>query len=63
MGATSPGAINPTAIRGTLGLALAMGMGRFFYTPVLPLMVAALHWSSAPGAWIATLNYVGYFIG
>ncbi|MCF2570843.1 YbfB/YjiJ family MFS transporter [Brevibacterium sp. UCMA 11754] len=40
-----------------------MGMGRFFYTPVLPLMVAALHWSSAPGAWIATLNYVGYFIG
>ena len=40
-----------------------MGMGRFFYTPALPLMVAALHWSSAPGAWIATLNYVGYFIG
>lgn len=55
--------INPAAIRGTLGLALAMGMGRFFYTPVLPLMVAALHWSSAPGAWIATANYVGYFIG
>ncbi len=63
MGANSPGTTNTTAIRGTLGLALAMGMGRFFYTPVLPLMVAALHWSSAPGAWIATLNYVGYFIG
>nr|WP_245162022.1 YbfB/YjiJ family MFS transporter [Brevibacterium marinum] len=42
---------------------MAMGMGRFFYTPVLPLMVVALHWTSAPGAWIATLNYVGYFIG
>ncbi len=38
-------------------------MGRFFYTPALPLMVAALHRGSAPGAWIATLNYVGYFIG
>jgi MFS family permease len=50
-------------VRGNLGLAVAMGMGRFFYTPALPLMVAALHWSSAPGAWIATLNYVGYFIG
>ncbi|TGD31061.1 YbfB/YjiJ family MFS transporter [Brevibacterium sp. S22] len=44
-------------------MSVAMGMGRFFYTPALPLMVAALHWSSAPGAWIATLNYVGYFIG
>lgn len=52
-----------TPIRGALGMSVAMGMGRFFYTPALPLMVAALHWSSAPGAWIATLNYVGYFIG
>ncbi|WP_167193805.1 YbfB/YjiJ family MFS transporter [Brevibacterium pigmentatum] len=52
-----------TPVRGALGLSVAMGMGRFFYTPALPLMVAALHWSSAPGAWIATLNYVGYFIG
>ncbi|MGR6090098.1 YbfB/YjiJ family MFS transporter [Brevibacterium sp. CSND-B09] len=52
-----------TPARGALGLSVAMGMGRFFYTPALPLMVAALHWGSAPGAWIATLNYVGYFIG
>jgi MFS family permease len=52
-----------TPVRGTLGLSVAMGLGRFFYTPALPLMVAALHWSSQPGAWIATLNYVGYFIG
>ncbi|PCC52739.1 YbfB/YjiJ family MFS transporter [Brevibacterium aurantiacum] len=52
-----------TPVRGALGLSVAMGMGRFFYTPALPLMVAALYWSSAPGAWIATLNYVGYFIG
>src|SRR5699024_679194 len=42
---------------------VAMGMGRFFYTPALPLMVAALHWGAGPGSWIATLNYVGYFIG
>ncbi|PCC18692.1 YbfB/YjiJ family MFS transporter [Brevibacterium aurantiacum] len=52
-----------TPVRGALGLSVAMGMGRFFYTPALPLMVTALYWSSAPGAWIATLNYVGYFIG
>ena len=58
-----PSSSSLTPIRGALGLSVAMGMGRFFYTPALPLMVAALHWSSAPGAWIATLNYVGYFIG
>lgn len=63
MGFTADNTVNPTAFRGTLGLALAMGMGRFFYTPALPLMVAALHLGTAPGAWIATLNYVGYFIG
>src|SRR5699024_5641404 len=35
----------------------------FFYTPALPLMVAALNWGAGPGSWIATLNYIGYFIG
>ena len=53
MGSTT-GDHQPHRLPRTLGLALAMGMGRFFYTPALPLMVAALHWSSAPGAWIAT---------
>src|SRR5699024_9369190 len=33
------------------------------YTPALPLMVAALSWGAGPGSWIATLNYIGYFIG
>lgn len=51
-----------TPIRGALDMSVAMGMGRFFYSPTLSLMVAALQWSSAPGAWIATLNHVGYFI-
>jgi MFS family permease len=52
-----------TPLRGGLGLSVAMGMGRFFYTPALPLMVAALNWGAGPGSWIATLNYIGYFIG
>src|SRR5699024_800136 len=52
-----------TPLRGGLGLSVAMGMGRFFYTPALPLMVTALNWGAGPGSWIATLNYIGYFIG
>ena len=50
-------------VRGTAGLAVAMGLGRFFYTPVLPLMVGALSWSGQAGAWVATANYLGYFAG
>lgn len=53
------GSTGPVVLLGALGMALAMGMGGFFYTPALPLMVAALHWGPAPGTRIATMNYVG----
>mgnify|MGYP001941705397 FL=1 len=49
--------------RGTASLAVAMGLGRFFYTPILPLMVGSLGWSGQSSAWIATSNYAGYFVG
>ncbi|AEX42065.1 hypothetical protein AY547_01360 [Corynebacterium diphtheriae bv. gravis] len=49
--------------RGTAGLAVAMGLGRFFCTPILPLMVGSLGWSGQSSAWIATSNYTGYFAG
>lgn len=52
-----------TAFRGTLGLSVAMGIGRFFYTPVLPLMILALTWSGGQSAAVATSNYIGYLIG
>ncbi|WCZ35604.1 YbfB/YjiJ family MFS transporter [Corynebacterium heidelbergense] len=55
--------VEPRGLQGTLGLAVAMGIGRFFYTPVLPLMIAALHWTSSDSAWTATANYVGYLLG
>lgn len=59
----APAGSPAVVLRGTLGLAVAMGLGRFFYTPVLPLMVAALNWGTGPSAWIATANYAGYFLG
>lgn len=52
-----------SSIQGTLGLAVAMGIGRFFYTPLLPLMAAALNWSSSTSSWIAVANYLGYLFG
>ena len=44
-------------------LAMSMGIGRFAYTPILPLMHAQAGLSAAGGSALATANYVGYLAG
>ncbi|MEV6240498.1 YbfB/YjiJ family MFS transporter [Lentzea sp. NPDC051838] len=44
-------------------LAAAMGIGRFVYTPILPLMTAQAGLSATGAASLATANYLGYFVG
>ncbi|MGB7542735.1 MAG: YbfB/YjiJ family MFS transporter [Burkholderiales bacterium] len=46
-----------------LTLAVAMGIGRFAFTPVLPMMQKDAGLSLAAGGWLASANYVGYFVG
>src|SRR5690348_5017865 len=48
---------------GLLGLASAMGIGRFSLTPILPLMQRDLGTTLAQGGWFAGANYLGYLIG
>jgi MFS family permease len=48
---------------GLVGLAVAMGIGRFAFTPLLPLMQQDAGVSLVQGSWLATANYVGYFVG
>ena len=48
---------------GLAGLAAAMGIGRFAFTPLFPLMQEQFGISLAQGAWLATANYIGYFVG
>ncbi|MBQ0138029.1 MAG: YbfB/YjiJ family MFS transporter [Kurthia sp.] len=46
-----------------LFLAIAMGIGRFSFTPMLPFLRQAEGLSVQTGSWIATGNYIGYLIG
>lgn len=52
-----------TVVRAAAGLAAAMGVGRFVYTPLLPLMQEQTAVSHSDTALVATANYLGYFLG
>lgn len=46
-----------------IGLAVALGVGRFAFTPLLPLMLADGSIGLKAGSWLASANYGGYFVG
>ena len=46
-----------------LSLAVAMGIGRFAFTPLLPMMLHDGLVNLGGGSWLATANYLGYWIG
>ncbi len=50
-------------IGGILGMIVAMGIGRFAFTPILPLMQRDLGMSNTLAGWLAGLNYLGYLGG
>src|ERR1700733_3982035 len=58
-------AVSPigVALSGLLILAVAMGIGRFAFTPLLPMMEKDAGVSIALGGWLAAANYLGYLLG
>ena len=48
---------------GILSFTVCMGIGRFFYTPLLPLMQMQVGLGSDVAGLIASVNFVGYLVG
>jgi len=48
---------------GICALILTVGLARFAYTPMLPIMRSEAGLSDLAGGWLATFNYAGYITG
>lgn len=58
-----PPSARRAAVIGLIGLAAAMGIGRFAFTPLLPLMQAQDGLLLVQGSYLASANYGGYLLG
>jgi len=59
----APGDARRAALACMAALAVALGVGRFAFTPLLPLMLHGGELDIKHGGWLASLNYAGYFLG
>lgn len=48
---------------GAIALAIGLGIGRFAFTPLLPMMQADAGVTILSGSWLAAANYAGYLVG
>ena len=53
----------PIALAGLVALAVAMGLGRFAFTPLLPMMLNDGVVDLPSASWLASANYLGYMLG
>ncbi|HXZ06671.1 MAG TPA: YbfB/YjiJ family MFS transporter, partial [Paraburkholderia sp.] len=58
-----PHAARRAALACMVTLAVTLGVGRFAFTPLLPLMLHSGALDIRHGGWLASCNYAGYFIG
>ncbi len=63
MPSVHPASALAIALTGLLSLAIAMGIGRFAFTPLLPMMMHDGVVGLSGASTLATANYFGYWIG
>ncbi|PWV75315.1 YbfB/YjiJ family MFS transporter [Halomonas sp. A11-A] len=66
LGGPSPGFLSPryrVLLAGVFSQILCIGVARFAYTPLLPVMQQQTWLTDAQGGWLAALNYAGYMLG
>jgi hypothetical protein len=51
------------ALAGLAALAVAMGIGRFAFTPIMPMMLHDGVVDLPRASWLASTNYLGYLVG
>jgi len=51
------------ALAGLVTLAVAMGIGRFAFTPIMPMMLHDGVVDLEHASWLASTNYLGYLVG
>ncbi|QQD18905.1 YbfB/YjiJ family MFS transporter [Spongiibacter nanhainus] len=51
------------ALAGAFSLVIALGIGRFLFTPALPDMIASTTLNAVSGGYLAAVNYGGYLLG
>ena len=61
----NPSALAPwqVSLGGICGLVLTLGLARFAYTPLLPLLQTQTGLTDADAGWLAAVNYAGYMTG
>ncbi len=67
MPVTSPSSKQSSALQialaGMLSLAVVMGLGRFAFTPLMPMMLHESRLNLQEASWLASANYFGYLLG
>lgn len=60
---SAPSGAWPIALAGLVALAVAIGIGRFAFTPILPMMLSDGVIDLPGASWLASANYFGYMLG